>query len=152
MDGYRLIPPLALGLLVFLLVVFVYALVADLEVMRRWLERPYLRVFPALGAYAAIRLRASVQRRWDGAPFAMVALIFVSAFGTLAISFWPYMIPFSITLDAAAAPHASLAFMFWGAGLVVFPLMLIYTATNFSVFRGKVRPNADAYIPDNRNA
>lgn len=152
MDGHRLIPPLAFGLLVFLLVVFVYALVADLEVMRRWLERPYLRVFPALGAYAAIRLRASVQRRWDGAPFAMVALIFVSAFGTLAISFWPYMIPFSITLDAAAAPHASLAFMFWGAGLVVFPLMLIYTATNFSVFRGKVRPNADAYIPDNRNA
>ncbi len=44
----------------------------------------------------------------------MVALIFAAAFGTLAISFWPYMIPFSITIDAAAAPHSSLAFMFWG--------------------------------------
>jgi cytochrome bd ubiquinol oxidase subunit II len=28
----------------------------------------------------------------------MVALIFAAACGTLAISFWPYMIPFSITI------------------------------------------------------
>jgi hypothetical protein len=56
-------------------------------------------------------------------------------FGTLAISFWPYMIPFSITIDDAAAPHASLAFVFWGAGLFVFPLMVIYAAVNYSVFR-----------------
>ena len=46
------------------------------------------------------------------------------------------MIPFSITIDEAAAPHSSLAFMFWGAGLFVFPLMLLYTAINYSVFRG----------------
>jgi cytochrome bd ubiquinol oxidase subunit II len=28
--------------------------------------------------------------------------------------------------------------MFWGAGLFVFPLMLIYTAISYDVFRGKV--------------
>jgi hypothetical protein len=44
----------------------------------------------------------------------MVALIFMSAFGTLALSFWPYMIPPVITVDQAAAPHSSLALMFWG--------------------------------------
>jgi len=71
----------------------------------------------------------------------MVAVIFAAAFATLAISFWPYMVPFSITIDAAAAPHSSLAFMFWGAGLFVFPLMLLYTAINYSVFRGKVQPS-----------
>ena len=71
----------------------------------------------------------------------MVALTFAAAFGTLGVSFWPYMIPFSITIDAAAAPHASLAFMFWGEGLFVFPLMLIYAAVNYSVFRGKVTPD-----------
>ena len=87
----------------------------------------------------------SVQRRSDGVPFYMVALIFVAAFGTLAISFWPYMIPFSITIDEAAAPHSSLAFMFWGAGLFVFPLMLLYTAVSYSVFRGKVSPTAEHY-------
>jgi hypothetical protein len=26
------------------------------------------------------------------------------------------MIPFSITIDEAAAPHSSLAFLFWGGG------------------------------------
>jgi cytochrome d ubiquinol oxidase subunit II len=78
-------------------------------------------------------------------PFAMVALTFAAAFGTLAVSFWPYMIPFSITIDAAAAPHGSLAFLFWGAGLFVFPLMLIYAAVNYMVFRGKVRPTSVHY-------
>jgi cytochrome bd ubiquinol oxidase subunit II len=123
----------------------------DIETMRRR-ERPVLsreagQTIPTLGAFAKICLRASWQQRWDAGPFAMVALIFVAAFGTLAISFWPYMIPFSITVEAAAAPHSSLAFMFWGAGLFVFPLMLIYTAINFSVFRGKVRPSSDNYHP-----
>jgi len=142
-DAYRLIPYLAVGLLGFLLVVFVYALAARLPVMGRWLERPYLLVFPALGAFAALRLRTSLRRRWDAVPFVMVAILFAAAFGTLAVSFWPYMIPFSITIEAAAAPHASLAFMFWGAGLFVFPLLLLYTAISYGVFRGKVRPSAD---------
>jgi len=75
----------------------------------------------------------------------MVALTFAAAFGTLAISFWPYMIPFSITIDAAAAPHSSLAFMFWGEGLFVFPLMLVYAAVNYSVFRGKVAHTPQHY-------
>jgi cytochrome bd-type quinol oxidase subunit 2 len=102
------------------------------------LERPYLFVFPAISAIAAVVGAHSVRYRRDGVPFYMVALIFAAAFGTLAISFWPYMIPFSMTIDEAAAPHASLAFMFWGAGLFIFPLMLLYT-----VFSGKIRRSAD---------
>jgi cytochrome d ubiquinol oxidase subunit II len=137
--AYRQIPYLSVGLLVFLLVVFAFALVEDLPVMGRWLERPYLLVFPAIGVVAAIVLAVSVRSRRDEPPFYMVATIFVAAFATLAISFWPYMIPFAITIDQAAAPHSSLAFMFWGEGLFVFPLMLIYTAISYRVFRGKAR-------------
>jgi cytochrome d ubiquinol oxidase subunit II len=143
--AYRQIPPLAIALLVFLLVVFVYALAEDLPVMHRWLDRPYLFVFPAIGAVAAMSLAVSVRRRRDGPPFYMVAVIFVAAFATLAISFWPFMIPYSITIEQAAAPHASLAFMFWGAGLFVFPLMLLYTAISYSVFRGKIASTARRY-------
>ena len=77
---------------------------------------------------------------------AIPALVWTAAaFGTLAFSFWPYMIPFSITIEDAAAPHSSLAFMFWGAGLFVFPLMLLYAATNYTVFRGRIRSEADPY-------
>ncbi|MBV8240616.1 MAG: cytochrome d ubiquinol oxidase subunit II, partial [Hyphomicrobiales bacterium] len=100
---------------------------------------------PVIGALAAIALAASVRLREDAAPSLMVALIFAAAFCTLAISFWPYMIPFSITIEEAAAPHSSLAFMFWGEGLFIFPLMLIYTVISYTVFRGKVRPTAGHY-------
>jgi cytochrome d ubiquinol oxidase subunit II len=55
------------------------------------------------------------------------------------------MIPFAITIDEAAAPHSSLAFMFWGEGLFIFPLMLIYSVVSYSVFRGKVRPTQEHY-------
>jgi cytochrome bd ubiquinol oxidase subunit II len=144
-SAYRLIPYLSAGLLVFLVVVFAYALVEELQVMGRWMERPYLFVFPVIGALAAVVLAVSVRTRRDELPFPMVILIFLSTFGTLAISFWPYMIPFVLTIDEAAAPHSSLAFMFWGEGLFVFPLMLLYTFISYRVFRGKVASMPEHY-------
>jgi len=143
--AYRLIPYLSLGLLVFLIAVFAYALAENLPIMDRWLERPYLFIFPAIGVAAAIVLSTSVRHRRDGPPFYIAATIFALAFSTLAISFWPYMIPFTITFEEAAAPHSSLAFMFWGEGLFVFPLMLLYTAISLRVFRGKVTSTAVHY-------
>ncbi len=137
----RQIPVLAVGVLAFLVVVFAYALVENLPILHRWIDRPYLFVFPAIGAVAAIVLALSILNHNDYWPFYMVALIFVSAFGTLALSFWPYMIPFVITVDEAAAPQSSLMFMFWG-GVVVFPLMLLYTVISYTVFRGKVGTKA----------
>jgi cytochrome d ubiquinol oxidase subunit II len=144
-QAYRLIPYLSGALLLFLIVVFVYALIQDFAVMTRWLDRPFLFVFPVVGALASLALAVSVHGREDELPFPIVAVIFIAAFGTLAISFWPYMIPFSITIEQAAAPHSSLAFMFWGAGLFVFPLMLLYTAISLTVFRGKVATSADPH-------
>jgi cytochrome bd ubiquinol oxidase subunit II len=86
---------------------------------------------------AATVLALSIVNHNDYWPFYMVTLIFISAFGTLALSFWPYMIPFIITVDQAAAPQSSLVFMF-GGGVIVFPLMLLYTIVSYRVFRGKV--------------
>jgi cytochrome bd ubiquinol oxidase subunit II len=138
-GAYLLIPWLSVALLAFLLVVFAYALLERLRVIDRWLELPYLLIFPVIGALAAVALAVSVRYRRDQLPFNMVAIIFVAAFGTMAISFWPYMIPFSITVEQAAAPRSSLVFMFWGAGLFVFPLVLLYTLIGYSVFRGKTK-------------
>ena len=143
--AWRQIPRLVTAVLIFLAIVFIYALAENLQLMHRWLERPYLFIFPAIAAAAAVGLIAGIRRRRDDRPFTMVILIFMSAFGTLAISFWPYMIPFVLTIDEAAAPHASLSFMFWGAGLFVFPLMLIYTVISYRVFRGKVGTTPSHY-------
>jgi cytochrome d ubiquinol oxidase subunit II len=135
--AYGMIRYLSAALLVFLVLVFVDALANNLQVMHRWIERPLLFIFPAIGALAATAMAAGVHQRQDQVPFTMAALIFVASFGTLAISFWPYMIPFSMTVEQGAAPGSSLAFMFWGEGLFVFPLMLVYTAISLSVFSGK---------------
>jgi cytochrome bd ubiquinol oxidase subunit II len=141
----RQVPVLAIGVLTFLVLVFAHALTENLPILHRWIDRPYLFGFPAIGAVAAVILATSIVRHNDYWPFHMVALIFALAFGTLALSFWPYMIPFVITIDDAAAPHSSLAFMFWGEGLFVFPLMLLYTAIGYRVFGGKIGPVSDQY-------
>ena len=135
--AYRLMPRLTGGVLVFLTIAFLFALVFNLTIMQRWTERPYLAVFPLIGAVAAARLITGRCTRGDHDPFLMVVVIFAAAFGTLAISFWPYMIPFAVTIEDAAAPASSLNFMFWGAGLVVLPLTLGYSALVYRVFRGK---------------
>jgi cytochrome bd ubiquinol oxidase subunit II len=142
--AHRLIRILAVSVLVFLVVVFVYSLAEHLPILHRWIDRPYLFIFPAIGAIAAIVLALSILRHNDRWPFYTVAVIFMSAFSTLALSFWPYIIPFVITIDEAAAPQSSLMFMFWG-GVVVFPLMLVYTLVSYSVFRGKIRTTTVHY-------
>jgi cytochrome bd ubiquinol oxidase subunit II len=143
--GFRLIPALSFATLAILAAVFLFALSENLQVLGRWLERPYLFAFPLAGVAAGIALAMSVRRRREHEPFYLVAATFAAAFGTFVVSFWPYMIPFKITIEEAAAPHSALAFMFWGEGLFVLPLMLVYTAISYRVFRGKVRPGAAQY-------
>jgi cytochrome d ubiquinol oxidase subunit II len=136
-DAYRLISQSSLGLALLLVFIFVYSLTEHLRVMSRWLERPGLFLFPAVGVAAAIALARSARKHNDRVPLLMAALGFAAAFGTFLVTFWPYMIPFSVTIDQAAAPQSSLSFMFWGEGLFVLPLMLVYTAISYRVFWGK---------------
>ncbi|MGH6896077.1 MAG: cytochrome d ubiquinol oxidase subunit II [Geminicoccaceae bacterium] len=137
--AYARVPWLLGAVLVFLLVAFVFAVAEHLRVMDRWLDRPALLIFPVIGALATLGLYWGLRRRRDGLPFAMTVVIFVAAFGAMAGSFWPYMIPFSVTIEGAASPASSLRFLFWGAGLVVLPIIIIYTVSVYWIFRGKVR-------------
>jgi cytochrome d ubiquinol oxidase subunit II len=144
-SAYRLVPVLSVASAAVLVLLLILALEDNLRVMARWLERPYLFVFPLLGVAAAIALGVSVYWRRDRVPFLMVNATLAAAIGTVAITFWPYMIPFSITVEEAAAPHSSLAFMFWGEGLFVLPLMLAFTVISYRVFRGKVDLSSQGY-------
>jgi cytochrome bd ubiquinol oxidase subunit II len=140
--AYQLLPVLTIGVIAFVATAFVLALSMHLALMSRWLERPYLLIFPLIGAASLIGLLRSVQRRNDLGPFRYSSLIFIAAFGTLAVSFWPFMIPFALTVQQAAAPPESLNFIFWGAGVFVMPLTIIYTIVVYRLFGGKV---ADAH-------
>ena len=142
--SYRLLPALAVSLLVFLAVSLGLSLHRHLQVMQRWSERPALAVFPIAGLAAGAGIGWGWRTGRDKLLFPCGAVIFASAFGTLAASFLPFMVPFSITVTQAAAPHSSLAFMFWGAGIIVLPLTLAYTAAVYFIFRGRVT-DADGY-------
>jgi cytochrome bd ubiquinol oxidase subunit II len=141
--GYRAISWLLAGLLVFLAFAFTAALKMNLPVMHRWIDRPWLAVFPAVGMMAVVVIVSGLRRRRDSWPFMGAVMIFLAAFATLAASFLPYLVPFSLTIYRAAAPTRSLAFIFWGAGIVVLPLILVYTVIVYTVFKGKVEAGSE---------
>jgi cytochrome d ubiquinol oxidase subunit II len=134
---YRRIPWLAAG--VFIVLAVAFALVLDKIALAHsnLSTRQWGLVFPALGIVALASVVAGALRRRDGVPFAMTALFFIASFLTLGVMFWPFMIPYTITVANAAAPDASLRFLFYGAGLVALPIVIVYTIGVYWIFRGK---------------
>ncbi|MHC2002876.1 cytochrome d ubiquinol oxidase subunit II [Methylobacterium sp. CM6241] len=141
----HILPRLMGALLVFLVAAFLHAAILDLAVIHRWGERPVLFLFPMLGLAAFATMALGLRRGADRLLFSAGAVIFLAAFATLALSFLPYMVPFTIKITEAAAPESSLRFLFWGAGLFVLPLTLAYTAAVYFIFRGRVRPDKELY-------
>ena len=134
----RRIPGLALTLLGVLIVAFDAALAERERIGTDLADRLWGLMFPGLGLLAMAGVLIGVRERSDSAPFAMTVLFFVASFLTLGVLFWPYMIPYQVTVADAAAPQKSLSFLFWGA-VVVLPVIVIYTAVVYWVFRGKLR-------------
>jgi cytochrome bd ubiquinol oxidase subunit II len=100
-------------------------------------ERRWGLLFPLLGVAALAAVVLAARSRRDHLPFAFTVLFFLCAFLTLGVMFWPYMVPYQITVANAAAPDVSLQFLFYG-GVVVLPVIALYTVGVYWVFRGKV--------------
>ena len=112
----------------------------------RWFHWPGLifsMIVPALLLYCVWMFWRGMREARDAWPFIAAQAMFVICYIGILISFYPYMVPPSITLWEAAAPDESLAFLLVGA-LVLLPMILGYTAYAYWVFRGKVRPG-DGY-------
>lgn len=138
------IPRLASVVLALLVLAFGAALVNRALIGPHFADRSWALVFPGLSLLAMAGIFLGVRQRHDVMPFAMTVAFFIAAFLTLAALFWPYMIPYAITVGDAAAPDKSLSFMFWGAGVFVLPVIVIYTAVVYWVFRGKLHPSYGA--------
>lgn len=126
------------ALMAVLVVVSVYILAVHPRVMERWETNPWLLIFPVCILLAAVGLLATIRKHNDRLPYAMAVIIFVASFLALIGSFYPYVIPFALTLAEAAAPQQSLTFLFYGAGIVIFPIVLCYTGWVYWILRGKV--------------
>lgn len=118
-------------------------------IAERWFSWPNLFFFapvPVLVGVVIWRLLVDLRKGPQGShvsPFILtLALLFLGYTG-LGISLWPHVIPPSVSIWQAAGPPQSLGFALVGA-LLVIPLVLMYTAWNYWVFRGKVK-HGDAY-------
>jgi len=110
--------------------------------LERWFAMPtavFSVIVPVLVLACAYLLFMGLNRGYDLQPFLASLGIFLLCYIGIGISFYPYMVPPSLTIWQAAAPDDSLAFLLVGA-LVLLPLIIAYTGYAYWVFRGKVRP------------
>ena len=109
----------------------------------RWFGWPtafFSAFVPTLIAACAFALWHGLTTDKHLQPFLAALGLFVLSFVGLGISFYPYMVPGSITIAEAAAPDSSLQFLLVGA-VVLVPAILIYTGYAYRVFRGKMDPD-----------
>ncbi len=107
----------------------------------RWFAWPtmlYSGIVPLLLALAAWTLYTGLRDKRDATPFLASLAIFILSFAGIGISFYPHMVPPSLTIWDAAAPASSLAFTLVGATILL-PVILGYTAYAYWVFKGKVK-------------
>ena len=109
----------------------------------RWFNLPgslWTMIVPLLVAGLAWSLFTGLKTHKDAQPFLSALGLFVVSFIGLGISFYPMMVPPSLSIWDVAAPDSSLAFALVGAAILI-PIILAYTAYSYWVFRGKMDPN-----------
>lgn len=102
-----------------------------------WPQMLYVIPVPLLVGLCALALYRGLSRKRELVPFLASLGLFILSFVGLVISFFPYIVPSSVTIWSAAAPDNSLFFVLIGAALLL-PLILLYTTYSYWVFRGKV--------------
>jgi cytochrome d ubiquinol oxidase subunit II len=138
--------PLAWTLMAFIVVVSVWTPLAHEAIAKRWFTLPNLLWFlpaPALVVATMVWLQRALRGPAHAMPFMLTLLLVFLGYSGLGISLWPNVIPPGISIWQAAGPPQSLGFALVGALLIV-PVILMYTAWGYWVFRGKVR-HGDGY-------
>ncbi|MGV8921951.1 MAG: cytochrome d ubiquinol oxidase subunit II [Thermomonas sp.] len=116
------------------------------EYLARWFGWPsgaWSAAVPVLLALAILQLWKGLRNQNHLRPFLATVALFVLSYVGLGVSFYPNLVPPSLTIANAAAPDSSLRFLLVGS-VVLIPMILAYTAYSYWVFRGKVRPG-DGY-------
>jgi cytochrome d ubiquinol oxidase subunit II len=140
--AYKQLARLAIGVSVVLALAFVAAMTVDMSMeLTRSSQRldDWALIWPVLCVGAIIGVLLSSRLRRDWLPFALTVIFFIAAYLTLGSIMWPYLVPYSLTVASAAAPEASLKFFFYG-GVIVLPIVALYSIGVYWVFRGKIDP------------
>jgi cytochrome d ubiquinol oxidase subunit II len=129
------------GVLVGIGIVSIWTPFMDPAIAHRWFDWPgivLLAPIPLITLAIAAAEWRSLHSDNDVGPFAGAMGLFFMSYLGIAISLWPYVVPRHYTLwDAASAPSTQM-FLLIGT-LFLLPVIIMYTAWSYWVFRGKVR-------------
>jgi cytochrome d ubiquinol oxidase subunit II len=129
------------AVLVAILAVSLWTPIADPGIAARWFSWPnigYLAPVPIITALIALAEWYALTHDQELVPFLGAIGLFLMSFIGIAISLWPMIVPYHYTLWEAASSESTQAFLLIGT-LFLLPIILMYTAWSYWVFRGKVR-------------
>ena len=130
-----------IGVLIAILSVSLWTPLAFPSIADRWFSWPniaFLSPVPIITLLIAVLEWRALADGPDVAPFLGAIGLFLISFIGIAISLWPMIVPYHYTLWQAASSASTQAFLLIGT-LFLLPIILMYTAWSYWVFRGKVR-------------
>jgi cytochrome d ubiquinol oxidase subunit II len=128
------------GVLAFIAMVSVWTPLMHAQIAQRWFSTPNIYYFapvPLITAAIAWMTWRALHRDSDYLPFIGAMGLFVMCYLGLAISLFPYIVPYAFTLWQAAAVPSTQMFLLIGT-LFLLPIIFTYLGWSYYVFRGKV--------------
>lgn len=133
-----------LAVIVAIAAVSIWTPLTNARIAERWFNWPNIALLspvPIVTALIALWEWYALKQRQELTPFLGAVALFLMSFIGIAISIWPMIVPYHYTLWQAASSASTQAFLLIGT-LFLLPVILMYTAWSYWVFRGKVRTTA----------
>jgi cytochrome bd ubiquinol oxidase subunit II len=130
-----------IGVVAAIAVVSIWTPIMSSAVAARWFAWPNFALFvpvPVLSGAIALWTWRSLAGKADATPFFGAVALFVLTYIGMAISLYPMIVPYQLTLWEAASSPRTQAFLLVGT-LFLLPVILTYSSWSYWVFRGKVR-------------
>jgi cytochrome d ubiquinol oxidase subunit II len=124
---------------VFLAVVSISMPIMNTEIRALWFSLPnifFLLPIPTASLVMLIIIWRDLHAGREFRPFFLSFGVFLTGYLGIAISMWPYIVPFEITFRQAAAAPESQSLLLVGT-VIMLPLILAYVGYCYYIFRGK---------------
>jgi cytochrome d ubiquinol oxidase subunit II len=137
-----------IAVLIAILTVSIWTPLADPAIAQRWLSWPNIALLapvPVATLLIAFVEWYALNHDYEALPFIGAIALFLLSFIGIAISLWPMIVPHHYTIWQAASSESTQAFLLIGT-LFLLPVILMYTAWSYWVFRGKVRDGIGVHL------
>jgi cytochrome d ubiquinol oxidase subunit II len=123
----------------FIALVSLWAPFLNNQIYDRWFSFPsFFYLLPtALSSILIIAfLFRAIHKQKEKIPFLFAILLFLCCYLGLAITIWPFVVPYQLSVWETSAAATSQSLLLIGVAIFM-PIILIYTGYSYYVFRGK---------------